>query len=158
MSFLLERERRVPLSMETRKKVYERAKGRCESCGIPLKMKEGEFHHLREPTAKSRPSTIQFLCPTCHKRYGHDYKTITRSTIFGTEKITKIIRKRVRKHKSPYWNEKSKKKAKQKRKSKLLKRKEQPREKRPQRREVEIRITLAGLVNSYSNSCKHRKG
>lgn len=74
-------------------------------------MKDGTFHHTRTPTVKSRASTIQLLCPTCHKLHGHEYKTITKSTILGTEKVTKIVRKRVRKHpSSPYWKEKPKKK------------------------------------------------
>lgn len=108
-------ERRVQIPMATKRKVYENANGRCESCGMPLKMKDGEFHHTRKPTVKSRPSTIQFLCGTCHKKYGHERYTITKR-IFGMpiEKEPRIKRKRVHRHKSPYWPTARKKKRKKK--------------------------------------------
>jgi len=101
-------EKRVPIPSDTKKAVYERAKRRCECCGRPLKMNQGEFHHRREPTVKSRPLTIQFLCGTCHKNYGHEYYTIPKRDIHpGPKKETRIKRKRVRKHpSSPYWKEK----------------------------------------------------
>jgi len=102
-------EKRLSLPSETKKKIYERAMKRCQSCGRPLKMNQGEFHHLRKPTVKSRPSTIQFLCPTCHKTYGHEWKTRTVRTILETRKVPNIVRKNVRKHpSSPYWREKPK--------------------------------------------------
>jgi len=103
-------ERRVPIPSSTRKAVYERANKRCESCGMSLKMtdKGVQFHHTRKPTAKSRPSTIQFLCATCHRKYGHEFYTVTKTDLLGTIKKTKIKRKKVRKHKSPYWKEKTK--------------------------------------------------
>jgi hypothetical protein len=114
-------EERVPISMGTKRKVFERAKKRCESCGMPLKMSEAAFHHTKKPTVKSRASTIQLLCPTCHRKYGHKYKTITKSTILGTEKIPRIIRKKVHRHKSPYWNRKPKKRTAKTRKKKRRK-------------------------------------
>ena len=114
-------EERVPIPMETKKKVFQRAKKRCESCGMPLTMRDGAFHHTKKPTVKSRASTIQLLCPTCHQKYGHKYKTITKTTILGTEKITKIIRKKVHRHKSPYWNRKPKKRTAKTRKKKRRK-------------------------------------
>lgn len=103
-------EKRVPIPSDTKKAVYERAKKRCESCGMPLKMtdKGAQFHHARKPTAKSRPSTIQFLCATCHRKYGHEFYTVTKTDVLGTTKKPKIKRKKVRKHKSPYWKEKPK--------------------------------------------------
>ncbi len=102
-------EKRVRLPSETKKKVYERAKKRCQSCGKPLKRNQGEFHHLRKPTVKSSPSTIQFLCPSCHKEYGHEWKTRTVRSIFETKKVPYIVRKKVRKHpSSPYWKEEPK--------------------------------------------------
>jgi len=80
-----EEERRVSIPMDTKREVYKRANKRCESCGIPLKMNQGEFHHRRKPIVKSRPSTIQFLCPTHHK-LGHKWKTITKQDpIFGPQ-------------------------------------------------------------------------
>ena len=106
----ISQEKRVPLPSTTKKAVYERANGRCESCGRPLKINQGEFHHLRKPTVKSRPSTIQFLCPTDHKLYGHKWKTRTARTMLESRKVPYIVRKKVRKHpSSPYWKVKSKK-------------------------------------------------
>jgi len=105
-------EKRVRLPSETKNKVYERANGGCESCGMPMKMtdKGVQFHHTRKPTVKSRASTIQFLCATCHRKYGHEFYTVTKRDHFhGTTKETKIRRKKVRKHpSSPYWKEKPK--------------------------------------------------
>lgn len=100
----LQEEKRVSLPSKTKKEVYQRSDGKCESCGKPLKMNKGEFHHLRKPSVRSRPSTIQFLCPTCHRNYGHEWKTRTVHTIFGEEKKRYLVRKKVHKHKSPYWD------------------------------------------------------
>ena len=119
----LRKEKRVPLPLKTKREVYERAGGRCESCGRPLKMNEGEFHHLRKPSVKSTASTIQFLCPTCHRKYGHEWRTRTVHTILGTEKRRYIKRKKVRKHRSPYW-EKRKKTVSRKRKQTRKRRKQ----------------------------------
>lgn len=112
-------EKRVPLPSKTKQAVYERANRRCESCGKPLAMtgKGAQFHHTRKPNVKSTPSTIQFLCATCHTQYGHEYHTVTKQTILGTIKERRIRRKRVHRHKSPYWEVKPKsttKKAKRK--------------------------------------------
>ncbi len=105
-------EKRVSIPASTKNAVYERAKRRCESCGRPMKMtdKGVQFHHIRKPTVKSRPTTIQFLCATCHRKYGHDFRTITKKDPYGIETIKemKVNRKKVRKHKSPYWKEKPK--------------------------------------------------
>jgi len=102
-----EEERRVSIPMKTKREVHKRANKRCECCGMPLKMKQGEFHHLRKPTVKSRPPTIQFLCPTHHK-LGHKRKTRTIRTGLGeTRKEPYIKRAKVRKHpSSPYWKTK----------------------------------------------------
>jgi len=105
-------ERRVSILSATKKRVYERAKGRCESCGMPLKMTDrgAQFHHTRKPTVKSRSSTIQFLCATCHRRHGHKKRTVTKYDMLGRpNKVTKIVRLKVRKHKSPYWEQKPRK-------------------------------------------------
>jgi len=113
LSFLrreIQEEKRVPIPSDTKKSVYERANGRCESCGRPLKMtgKGAQFHHTKKPTVKSRPSTIQFLCAFCHTSYGHEFYTVTKTDPLGTIKETRIKRKKVGKHKSPYWKEKPK--------------------------------------------------
>ena len=112
-------ERRVSIPSTTKNRVYEGAKRRCESCGMPLKMADrgAQFHHLRKPTAKSRASTIQFLCATCHRRYGHRKKTTTKHDLLSRPyQVTKIDRLKVRKHKSPYWEQKPKKTALRKKK------------------------------------------
>ncbi|MEM2960594.1 MAG: hypothetical protein QXU67_03205 [Candidatus Bathyarchaeia archaeon] len=90
----LREEKRVPIPIETKKMVYERAKGRCERCGRLLKMSDSgaNFHHLRKPTTRPSPKYVQFLCAFCHKQYGHEF-------ISG-----RIRRKKVRKDSSsPYW-------------------------------------------------------
>jgi len=129
-------EKRVPIPSDTKKAVYERAKKGCESCGMPLKMtdKGAQFHHTRKPTVKSRASTIQFLCATCHRKYGHEYYTVTKQDVLGPIKETRIKRKRVHRHKSPYWKMRHKsttKKTKRKPTSKKAKPKTKKTRKRP---------------------------
>lgn len=106
----IQEEKRVRIPSGTKKAVYERANRSCESCGMHLKMtdKGAQFHHTKKPTVKSRPSTIQFLCATCHRKYGHEFYTVTKSDLLGTTKETRIKRKKVRRHKSPYWEKKPK--------------------------------------------------
>jgi len=106
-------ERRVPIPMKTKREVYERANKRCESCGKPLKItdKDVQFHHTgkTKPSVKSRPTTIQLLCASCHTKYGHEFYTVTkRDLILPPKKETRIRRMRVRRHKSPYWEKKPK--------------------------------------------------
>lgn len=103
-------EKRVPLPSATKNTVYERANGRCESCGRPLKKSDvgAQFHHIRKPSVKSKPSTIQFLCATCHMNYGHEFYTLTKQDILESKKEKRIKRKRVHRHKSPYWEMKPK--------------------------------------------------
>jgi hypothetical protein len=105
-------EKRVRIPSDTRNAVYKRAKGRCESCGMPMKLSDrgAQFHHTRKPTVKSKPSTIQFLCATCHRRYGHEKYTVTKPKPYGlgTVKESKIKRKKVGKHTSPYRKTKTK--------------------------------------------------
>ena len=108
-------EKRVPIPPDIKKAVYERAKRRCECCGMPLKINQGEFHHLRKPTAKARPKDLQFLCPTHHSpKLAHEWKTRTvHHPIWGTKKKTYVKGKRVRKRPSSrYWKEKPKTKKK----------------------------------------------
>lgn len=122
----IRKEKRVPIPSATKKAVYERANKRCECCGMPLKMSQGEFHHLRKPIVKSRPSTIQFLCATHHRmpKLAHEWKTRTVHTITGTVKKPYVKRKRVRKHtSSPWWKEKPKKATKKKTKTRKKTRK-----------------------------------
>jgi hypothetical protein len=98
-------EKRVRLRAETRKQVYVRAKKRCECCGMPLKISEGEFHHLRKPSINASPRTVQFLCGT-HHNLGHVRKTRTKQTMLGSRREPYVRRIKVRKHpSSPYWSE-----------------------------------------------------
>lgn len=98
-------EARLPISQATKRAVYARAKKRCECCGMPLKMNQGQFHHHRTPKIKPTPKTVQFLCATDHQNYGHEKKTRTIRVGFVTRKETYIVRKKVRKRKSPYWEQ-----------------------------------------------------
>lgn len=68
---MFEEPTRKPIPMKVKRQVYERAKGKCEKCRIPLEMNEGDFHHIRDSTVTPRASSIRFLCPLCHRRYGH---------------------------------------------------------------------------------------
>jgi len=93
-------ESRKPILASVKTAVYKRAKGRCESCGLILKKSEGDFHHYRTPNISPTSKTVQFLCPICHRRYGHKRKVITHSNLItGDQKEVKIIRMKVRKHK-----------------------------------------------------------
>jgi hypothetical protein len=73
---LFEEPTRKPIPIKVKRQVYNRAKGRCEKCGIHLKINEGDFHHIRDATVTPRATSIRFLCPLCHRKYGH--KRITR--------------------------------------------------------------------------------
>lgn len=87
--------------MRRKHAVYERAAGKCEKCGRKLTMKEGDFHHTRDPNVVPRAENIRFLCPTCHRKYGHKRKTVKKETLFTIEKKVKIFRKDVVKIKKP---------------------------------------------------------
>jgi hypothetical protein len=96
-----EDEGRKPLPMRRKRTVYKRAKGCCEKCGRKLSISEGDFHHTRDPKVIPRAENIRFLCPLCHRRYGHKRKTISRETLLGTEKEVRIVRKDVVKIEKP---------------------------------------------------------
>ena len=64
-------------------------------------MREGDFHHVRDPTVTPRAKSVRFLCPLCHRRYGHKRVTRKVETFFGTEKETKLVRQEVTKVKKP---------------------------------------------------------
>jgi hypothetical protein len=87
--------KRKPIPLRVKRIVYERAKGKCRKCGTRLKMDEGDFHHKGKPTS-TRPSSIVFLCPNCHRKYGHKYRIVKHETVWGgVEKERKIIRQRI---------------------------------------------------------------
>jgi hypothetical protein len=92
---------RKPIPMKTKRKVFKRAKGKCEKCGRSLKINEGDFHHTRDPSVAPRVSSVRFLCPTCHRIHGHERVTRKRETLLGTEKEVKVVRKDVVKVKKP---------------------------------------------------------
>jgi hypothetical protein len=86
---LWEERTRKPIPMKVKRQVYKRAKGRCEKCGIKLKMSEGDFHHIRDPTVTPRPSSVRFLCPLCHRKYGHKIivRKVDADTFWETKKV-----------------------------------------------------------------------
>ena len=71
--------------MKVKKTVYARAKGKCEKCGRSLGMKYGDFHHTRNPATVPRAQSVRFLCPTCHRMYGH--RRVTRNGDWGDKKV-----------------------------------------------------------------------
>ena len=79
---MFEEPTRKPIPMKVKRQVYKRAKGRCEKCGIRLRMSEGDFHHTRDATVTPRASSVRFLCLLCHRKYGH--KHIARKSNIGT--------------------------------------------------------------------------
>jgi len=91
---LWEEPSRKPIPLRVKRIVYERAKGRCEKCRTPLKIDQGDFHHKGKATS-TRPSSIVFLCPTCHRKYGHKWKTVKRETLLGIEKERTLVKQRV---------------------------------------------------------------
>lgn len=94
-------DKRVPIKASVKKKVYARAKRKCESCGRPLEMKQGDFHHTRDPKVSAMAKTIQFLCPTCHRIYGHKRVTRTESGFWEDKKVVKTVRLKVPKMRTP---------------------------------------------------------
>ena len=99
MQFGFEEESRKPIKPTVKQEVYKRAKECCECCGIPLAKVHGDFHHWRSPTISPTAKTVQFLCPTCHRKYGHTRKVVTHYSFLGDEKEIVIIRHKVRRRK-----------------------------------------------------------
>jgi len=86
---------RKPVPVKVKRAVYARAKGKCEKCGISLKINEGDFHHTRSPKVIPRASSVRFLCPTCHRRFGHQRVTRKSDSFFGSDKEVKLVRQKV---------------------------------------------------------------
>ncbi|MCK4582033.1 hypothetical protein KAU18_01860 [Candidatus Bathyarchaeota archaeon] len=140
-------EKRVPIKASVKKKVYKRAKGKCEVCGISLEMKHGDFHHTRDPKVSAMAKTVQFLCPTCHRKYGHKRVTRTELDWWDTRKVSKIVRQKVpklkktttkakstsKKSKSTKKTIRSKNKSKKKSSSRKSKKQTSPKRKAPTR-------------------------
>jgi len=98
--------------MKVKRQVYKRAKGKCEKCRIKPKMSEGDFHHIRDAKVIPRASSVRFLCPLCHRKYGHkrtvrkvnaetfwetkEVRTIPREVVKARRKKPKVKRKAIR--------------------------------------------------------------
>jgi hypothetical protein len=91
-------EGKKPISASVKTEVYQRAKGRCESCRDKLTRAQGDFHHWGSPKIASSAVTVQFLCPICHRKYGHTTKVVTHRGILRKWKETTIVRLKVGKH------------------------------------------------------------
>lgn len=96
MLYFDEKESRKPIRSSVKIEVYKRAKGCCECCAIPLEKAHGDFHHWRSPTISPTAKTVQFLCPLCHRKYGHTRKVVTHHSLLGDEKEVVILRHKVR--------------------------------------------------------------
>jgi 5-methylcytosine-specific restriction endonuclease McrA len=60
-----------PIPEATRKSVLERAKGRCEDCGVLCDL---ELHHLHYDTVgQETPGDLAALCRECHEERHIDY-------------------------------------------------------------------------------------
>ena len=99
MPFGFEEESRKSIKSNVKIEVYKRAKGCCECCAMPLEKAHGDFHHWRSPTISPTAKTVQFLCPTCHRKYGHTRKVITHHSILGDEKEIVTKRHKVKRRK-----------------------------------------------------------
>lgn len=113
---------RKPIKASVKKEVYQRAKGKCERCGIKMTMSQGHFHHTRTPTISPTAKTVQFLCPNCHSWHGHKRKTVTRGKGSLFEEKEQIVKRRtVKVKKTPKKRKTVKKKTAKKTKRKVKK-------------------------------------
>jgi hypothetical protein len=93
-----EMEGKKPISPSVRAEVYDRADGRCESCRERLSKTQGEFHHFAQPRITPSAETVQFLCSSCHKTYGHAIKVVVHRGLLRKWKETTVVRLQVKKH------------------------------------------------------------
>ncbi len=91
-------ESKKPISPYVKAEVYDRANGRCESCGERLTKTQGDFHHFAKPRIVPSAETVQFLCPSCHKTYGHAIKVVVHRGLLRKWKETTVVRLHVKKH------------------------------------------------------------
>lgn len=75
---------RVEFDKKTRVAAFSRCGGKCETCGMKLKVREGEYDHII-PYFTSRDSSLdncQVLCVPCHRGPGaktaDDQRTISK--------------------------------------------------------------------------------
>ena len=94
--------KRVSIPSPVKTEVYERCGGKCENpdCRTPdylMEQKEGDFHHIRNPSIKPTAKTVRFYCPNCHRK-AHERKTKTIRGFFVDEKVSVLKRKDLGKH------------------------------------------------------------
>ncbi len=110
--------KRKPIRSSVKKEVYQRARGKCERCGIKMKPRQGNYHHTRSPSVSPTAKTVQFLCPNCHSWYGHTRKTRTERGFWSDTKVVTVKRQRVKKaHSSSSTKSRSKSKKSTKKKA-----------------------------------------
>ena len=148
--------RRKPIKVSVKREVYKRAKGRCESCGIKLAMSEGDFHHTRAPSISPTAKSVQFLCPTCHRKYGHKRKTVTHRGFFEDEKETIIKRKKAPTRKRTTTKKKSAKR-KTTKKKKLTKKKTTTKRKTLKRKTTKKKTTTHKKRTTKKRPAKRKK-
>lgn len=49
-------------------RLKKRSKGKCEECGIKLRLGDGHIHHLSTVGDFSLLGNLQYLCRSCHKK------------------------------------------------------------------------------------------
>ena len=59
---------RVPVPIGTIKKIFLRAKGKCEKCKKPLKGLRPHIHHKDKNPKNNKESNLVLLCPNCHSK------------------------------------------------------------------------------------------
>jgi hypothetical protein len=79
--------------------VMERAKGKCEDCGVV--MRSGHFHHMESnpQAAVDGPSNIRYLCPGCHRKR-HPRKGLSPLTFWCPEPLVHRFRQYAYTHSS----------------------------------------------------------
>ena len=157
--------KRKAIRVTVKREVYKRAKRECERCGTKLQMSEGDFHHFRKPSISPTAETVQFLCPTCHRKYGHERKTVRHSGLFNDEIETVIKRKRAPTRKKTTKKKATRKKRTIKKKSKKrktprkkpVKKKKTTRKKTTRKKRTTKKKTTKGKKKTTKRKTKSRK-
>ncbi len=58
-----EKKERIPVPVDTKKSVYERANYKCQSCGVTVNL---HIHHIDKDPSNNSLSNLVLLCPTDH--------------------------------------------------------------------------------------------
>ena len=96
--FLFLEERRKPVPKTKRELLLLRQKGKCAGCRKSFK-KMGVKPRLHHIGKSNRIDALELLCPNCHSK-AHEWKTKTTETLFGVEKETVLVKKRMGKKKT----------------------------------------------------------